>query len=115
MHIFEGVQSQIIENRRELRYEVSERGTLGGVEMVVRNLSRTGAQLTYVEEGLSGAEAIPAGTQVTLELYLPDVVQLTGEIIYANDLDADHLVGVHFLQVGARERALIDQYIRSLW
>lgn len=113
-HMFYNFETEIIENRRHPRYPVDEVGTLCGMPVKVRNISRTGAQLACSTESFAQVKRKLSRAPVLVELNLQALVSLSADVIYAIECDGQRLIGIHFGQMGRVSRALIDEYIATL-
>jgi len=113
-HMFHSFETYVIENRRQPRYQVDEVGTLCGVPVRVRNLSRTGAQLACSPENLAQIGPNLSRSPVPVELRLQALLSLTADVVYTIERDGQHFMGIRFVQVSQSAQALLDEYIAAL-
>ena len=113
-HLFEVVETAIIENRAQRRHPVSLTATLGDQEVLLRNLSRGGAQLACpVSDYAALHPRFEDGfLPLVLRLHVPVPVEV--DVVYANRAGDQYLIGVQFREMGAPERGHLEAYVRAL-
>ena len=113
-HLFEAVETAIIENRVQPRYPVSGRATLQGVEVAVRNVSRSGAQLACPQQLFGKVTPFLDDDCVEVALELTPRIVVRAAVVYASPRGAEVLIGLKFDERDVAGCACVDALIRRL-
>jgi len=107
------LETHYIESRRNRRYSISEHGTLGSIQVEVRNVSRGGAQVAFAAKALDSRETLD-GTRLPFELQVLPALSFLAEVAYDTRHAEGHIVGLKFVEMSAADLESIDRYLFTL-
>jgi len=113
-HLFDIVETAIIESRVQRRYYVRACAWMHGVEVSLRNVSRSGAQLACPQQRFGEITPYLEDDCVELVLDLGGRITLGAAVVYAKPADGEELIGVKFDVRATAGLAQVDAYIRAL-
>ena len=113
-HLFETVETAIIENRVQPRHPVSGRATLQDVEVSVRNVSRSGAQLACPQQRFGKLTPFLDDASVKVVLELEPRIEVCAAVVYASPRGAEVLIGVKFDERDAAAQVAVEALLRRL-
>jgi len=111
-HLFEIVETAIIENRVQPRYPVTGRAELHGVEVTLRNISRSGAQLACPQQRFGEITPFLDEDCVRVVLELDPRVEVRAAVVYASPRGAEVLIGLKFDERDAAGLETVDAVVR---
>ncbi|MEM7251195.1 MAG: PilZ domain-containing protein [Pseudomonadota bacterium] len=110
-HLYDAVETAIIEQRREPRIRVDASVKLEGVPGRLRNLSASGAQIWVDELYADALRPIVNESCLCLEIALDPSIELDVQVVYAAKHEGGYLMGMKFLDPNAPDRAVIRDVI----
>ena len=81
-YLYEIFETEIVENRKNPRYQIAERGAVRGVQAEVRSISRGGAQFAFSHEAFAQFQDLQVGKVVATELQFELSLALDAQVVY---------------------------------
>ena len=103
-----------VESRKHRRYTIDEPGSVCGVATGVRNISRGGAQVACAPAALEAIGDKLHSVSVPFVLLVEPALTLSARVVYQNQEDGVHLIGLQFVDMTPPQEAAIERYVSSL-